>query len=300
VTVAVQSGGMTYAEKTQRYWVQNSSSDKMRQITGPEADRLTSILWNRMRIKPSLTIAYYFAAKYHLAKGSVRDATAFLEKTAACDPDYADTRALLARCYGQSGYKQVTSGPKGSKVVALTFDDGPNATTPNVLDILAANDVKATFFVVGSQVECNPSIVKTMSEQGHQIESHTFSHRNIQRLPRKDVERELMKAAAAIRDSTGKESRFFRPPGGHAGADAEAAAADYGLTGVFWTVACSKFEGSNPESMVQHVLTSIDDGGILLLHNGEEVTLKALPVIIAELRNRGYRFATLSELMGGR
>jgi peptidoglycan-N-acetylglucosamine deacetylase len=78
----------------------------------------------------------------------------------------------------------------------------------------------------------------------------------------------------------------------------EAAAATYGFTGVYWTLLCSKFETSGPEQMTEYVASSIQDGAIVLMHNGDRVTLKALPAIISDLKAKGYTFVTLSELMG--
>ncbi|MDO8684163.1 MAG: polysaccharide deacetylase family protein [Armatimonadota bacterium] len=290
-----ESGGTA-----KRYWVQNANAANGSRIPRAEAVKLLANLWNCARIRPSLKLSYYYAGKYCLLRSDTRAAPGFLEKAAACDPDYADTRALLSKCYGRHGYAQISRAPGAGKLVALTFDDGPNTATQNVLDILDKYDVKATFFVVGSQVEPNRELVRTMARNGHDIQSHTFSHMNLEQLSEKETERELLRCAAAIRDATDKESAFFRPPGGHLGKYGEAAAAKYGFTGVFWTLACSSFEESSARRMTQYIDSSVGDGGILLMHNGEDVTLKALPAIISDLKGKGYTFVTLSELVGRR
>ncbi|MDO8585452.1 MAG: polysaccharide deacetylase family protein [Armatimonadota bacterium] len=301
VTMSAQTGdGVTLNEKTRRYWVENRKPAKERQPARPAISSLTETLWRITEVRPSLKLSCYYAGKYYLSKDDLLAATPYFEKAAACDPDYLDVRALLQKCYGRSGYKKISGAPNAGKVVAITFDDGPNGSTKNVLEALDREGVKATFFMVGSQVEANPGIVKTISDHGHEVESHTFSHRNLEQLSEREVERELLRCAVAIREATGKESLMFRPPGGHLTPAGEAAAAKYGFTGVFWTHLCSSFETRTPELMTQYVTTSVHDGAIVLMHNGDEVTTKALPEIISELKAQGYTFVTLSELIGRR
>ena len=298
--LAQNENGDTLAENSRTYWVQNEKPGKGGQLEGPEAARLMDMLWNRVKIKPSIKLACYYAGSYCLARGNTNEATPFFEKAGACDPDYADVRSLLQKCYGRKGFQRFSGKPEAGKEVAITFDDGPNPSTQKLLDILSQEGVKATFFMVGSQVRLNPAIVKTMADNGHEIEAHTFSHRNLLQLTEKEAERELLRSAAAIRDATGKESALFRPPGGHLSPAGEAAAGNYGFTGVYWTLLCSSYERSSPERMTEYVASSIHDGAVVLMHNGDRVTLKALPAIISDLKAKGYSFVTLSELIGRR
>ncbi|MDI6828445.1 MAG: polysaccharide deacetylase family protein, partial [Armatimonadota bacterium] len=135
---------------------------------------------------------------------------------------------------------------------------------------------------------------------GHQIENHTYNHLNLTNLTEAEVEMELAKGAAVIRAITGKESRFFRPPGGHGNSVVLQAAARLGLTGVFWSINCSKYEGGSHVVMARSVIDNVTDGAIILMHNGEPTTLQALPQIVSELRNSGYQFVTISEMIGDR
>jgi peptidoglycan-N-acetylglucosamine deacetylase len=301
VSVSIESAsGPQVAGKTMRYWVQNSAPGKGNEISGPEAESLRAALWNRMRLRPSIKLACYYAGKYYCKQSEWGKAAGYLEQAVACDPGYSDARLLLCKCYGRSGYKQVSSGPKSAKFVALTFDDGPNKSTQALLDLLDKLDVRATFFMVGKQIQAQPTLVKSMAEKGHDIEIHTFNHRNMGQLTEREAEQELLKCAAVIRDVTGKECAFFRPPGGHLSAAAQVAAARYGLTGVFWNIGCNKYEGMPPASMAQYVSSTIQGGAIILMHNGNETAMKALPDIVSDLKGRGYRFVTVSELVGRR
>jgi peptidoglycan-N-acetylglucosamine deacetylase len=269
-------------------------------MTGDEANGMLADLWSVAKLKPSLMLTNYFAGKYYLSKKDAVAAAPFIEKAAACNPEFADVRLLLRHCYARQGFAKVTGVGTTSKIVALTFDDGPNPNTEALLDILDLCGVKATFFVVGSQVEMRKDLVRSMMERGHEIENHTYSHRNMTQLTELDAERELLRGAAAVRDATGHSPAFFRPPGGHLSGSAQAAAAKYGWTGVMWTLACSKFEGGLPDNIIDYVCSKIGEGGIVLMHNGEDATMKALPAVVTELRNKGYHFVTVSELVGRR
>lgn len=300
VMQAQNENGDTLDQTTKTYWVQNEKPGKGRQLDANEAAPLMATLWDRVKIKPSIKLASYYAGSYLIGRGDLAGAAPYMEKAAACDPNYADARALLAKCYGRKGFEKFSGKPGAGKVVAITFDDGPNPSTQALLDILNQEGVKATFFLVGSQVRANPAIVKTMSDEGFEIECHTYSHNNLLQLSETEVERELLRGAAAIRDATGKECALFRPPGGHLSAEGEAAAAKYGFTGVFWTLLCSSYEASSPEKMTEYVASSIQDGAVVLMHDGDRVTLKALPAIISDLKGKGYAFVTVSELIGRR
>lgn len=301
VVIAVENGaGETLSDEKRRYWVENPTPGKARTLSGPEADRLMDALWLITDIRPSSKFANYCVGKYYMSRGETQSAVPYMEKAAACDPDYADVRTALRRLYGRNGYNRVSKGPTNGRTIALTFDDGPNASTYDILDILERQGVKATFFLVGSQVEANPRIAKAIVDKGHQVESHTYSHMNLQQLSEREIERELLRSAAAIRDATGKECSMFRAPGGRLSPAGEAAAAKYGFTGVFWTLLCSSFEEKSPEKMTHYVTSAIKDGAIVLMHNGEDVTLGALPGIISQLKAKDYTFVTLRELTGRR
>jgi len=183
------------------------------------------------------------------------------------------------------------------QMIALTFDDGPADGTAKLLDILKSFDAKATFFVVGSQAVMRPELVRRMIEEGHDIGNHTYSHRNLALLPHTEVEKEIMKAAVVLRGICGRRGEFFRPPGGHLGTYTKQALSEYGLTCVLWTFNCGTFEGASAIKYEEQVISAAKPGAVLLMHNGEEVTMAALPGILKVLKDRGYKFVTISELL---
>ncbi|MCL6628785.1 MAG: polysaccharide deacetylase family protein, partial [Armatimonadetes bacterium] len=127
-----------------------------------------------------------------------------------------------------------------------------------------------------------------------------YTHPDLSKLSVDDVEAELSKTEAVIYEVTGKSSLYFRPPGGHISEATKQAAARQGFKAVFWTVGCSRYEGTTKDELVAHVVKGAGDGAIVLMHNGEPVTCGALPVIIQQLRAQGYQFVTLSDLLSSR
>jgi peptidoglycan/xylan/chitin deacetylase (PgdA/CDA1 family) len=181
--------------------------------------------------------------------------------------------------------------------IALTFDDGPHPLfTDSLLRLLRDNNVHATFFVVGRLAMEYPNLAGEISLAGHELEGHTFTHRNLNRLSDKDVTRELVMTKGILEKITGKQSLYFRPPGGRYNGRVVNLAAASGLSMVLWTVFPKDHEEPNPDVILARVLAQASDGGVVLLHSGVPATYQALPRIIRELRSRGYRFVTISEL----
>jgi len=188
------------------------------------------------------------------------------------------------------------------KAIALTFDDGPwPEITSQVLDILKGNNVKATFFVVGKQVQKYPQLLKQVVAEGHAIGNHTWSH---QYGPYNEstAAREIEDTATLIYQTTGVKTSLFRPPAGilNNGLVTYAQQQNYGV--VMWSVD-SKDWRSRPTrtpAFIDNVLKEAKPGGIVLLHDGggdRSATIKALPQLIAQLKKRGYQFVTVPELL---
>jgi peptidoglycan/xylan/chitin deacetylase (PgdA/CDA1 family) len=154
--------------------------------------------------------------------------------------------------------------------VALTFDDGPDAEgTPAVLDALAALDWTATFFLLGSQVDRNPAVARSIVAAGHEVGVHGHQHRNHLFRPARWVREDVRLACSRITAVTGVRPRWFRPPYGVLSAGSLRAAADLDLTPVLWTAWGRDWEAPPADRVLAQLLRSLDDGGTVLLHDSD-------------------------------
>ena len=186
------------------------------------------------------------------------------------------------------------------KVIALTFDDGPwKNTTRQTLDILKNNNIKATFFVVGNALQNNPQLGKQIVAEGHAIANHTWNHWYHFMNPQAAAF-EIDKTTQLIYQVTGVKTNLFRPPGGHLSNGLVAYAKKKNYATLMWSADSRDFQQPAPATMVNTVLKNARPGGIVLLHDGggdRTNTIKALPQIIAKLKQQGYRFVTIPELL---
>lgn len=187
-----------------------------------------------------------------------------------------------------------------NKAIALTFDDGPwPIYTEQVLDILKQNDIKATFFLIGQHLENYPEIAQKVVESGHALGNHTWSH-HYHPVPREVAAKEIEDTNALIHEVTGFKTEWFRPPGGVLtnGLNDYALSQNYAVA--MWSSDAREYFFFSSETLVNNVLNSAKPGGIVLLHDGggdRSATVKALPIIIAKLKEQGYKFVTLPELL---
>jgi peptidoglycan-N-acetylglucosamine deacetylase len=211
------------------------------------------------------------------------------------------TRPLLLGCTAP-GPDFVLNGPRGRKVVALTFDDGPSDFTAQVLDILRRDRVRASFFVIGNEVAGREALLRRELDQGNVIGNHTFTHINTAGAG-PEVARQLDDTSAAIKKATSFTPCLFRPPYGSKSSQSVALARSKGLQTVEWDVDTSDYERPASFDIVRRVLSGVKPGSIVLMHDGggpREQSVAALPKIIKGLRAKGYRFVTLDELLGVR
>nr|WP_216670639.1 polysaccharide deacetylase family protein [Microcoleus asticus] len=185
------------------------------------------------------------------------------------------------------------------KAIALTFDDGPwPKTTKQILDILKENNIKATFFWVGRYLKTSPEIGKQVAAAGHAIGNHTWNHEYL-KYNEDGAAREIDRTSSLIEELTGVQTSMFRPPGGilNNGLVAYAQKKNYAV--VMWSA--DSFDWRTlTESLMDNVMRQANSGGIVLMHDGggnRSRTVKALPDIIARLRNEGYIFVTVPELL---
>jgi polysaccharide deacetylase family sporulation protein PdaB len=194
--------------------------------------------------------------------------------------------------------------PTEDKVIALTFDDGPDAVnTAPILDLLKKYEAKATFFLVGNKVERNPELVKKELAQGHELANHTYSHSYLgNKTTAEKMKKDILQAEKVIFSVTGQKCRFFRPPGGFINERLVNTAVQEGYTVVMWSWHQDSRDWSTPgvNKIVDSVLTHTQKGDIVLFHEyveGKTQTIAALEKILPELKKRGYRFVTISELL---
>ena len=239
---------------------------------------------------------------FNVAKNTSGDErTIALERVLAADPEYPGAKEMILACYGAGAkYDKIEKLPTDRRVAILTFDDGPREITETLLGILKEKNVKATHFMVGKQMEMFPETVKAFHEDGQDVENHTYSHFNILYLTESEITQQLFKGIAVCRSITGKRMRFMRPPGGHDNPALPKVLKTYGITPVYWTVLGSKFEGTSVDRYVNEMVSRTNEGGsVVLMHGTESITLSALPMLIDKLREKGFEFDTISNLVYG-
>jgi peptidoglycan/xylan/chitin deacetylase (PgdA/CDA1 family) len=190
-------------------------------------------------------------------------------------------------------------GNRNSREVALTFDDGPGAHTLDILEVLAAFDAKASFFIVGERVPGSEDLIRHMVVAGHELGNHSMTHANLAGRP-VAAYREIRTTNALLRRLTGCAPRVFRAPFGTVSRGVVAAARLAGLTTVAWDVDSGDWASPGQDAISEAVLGAVRGGSIVLMHDGRgprEQTLAALPGIIEGLSERGYRLVTTSRVL---
>ena len=190
----------------------------------------------------------------------------------------------------------------GQKLVALTFDDGPQPNwTPQVLDILEAERAAATFFLVGERVQRNAKLLAGRLDR-HEVANHSWSHLDLAKLDFRQVHSDLRRTHVAIHAATGREPVLMRPPYGHLGGSTALAVAELGYTMVLWSLQMLESEYlHNPPGLVEYIVESSRPGTIVLAHDtgpaDRLVAIRNLPRMIAGLRKRGFELVTVSQLL---
>lgn len=189
--------------------------------------------------------------------------------------------------------------PGERKAIALTFDDGPwPGSTNDILYILKKNQIKATFFLLGRNVQNYPDLAKKIVGHGHVVANHSWSH-PYHRHSEAAAAQQLDRTDAIIEKATGVKSTLFRPPGGYLNNGLAAYAAKKKNVVVMWSADSQDYRASGP-AMVANVMRYSGPGGIVLMHDGggdRARTVGALPVIIEKLQKQGYEFVTVPELL---
>jgi len=197
-------------------------------------------------------------------------------------------------------------GNPKEKKVALTFDDGPNEPyTSQVLKVLKDQDVKATFFLVGKNVEMFPEAARAIVAAGHAIGNHSYDHHNLVTKTNEQVRDEIEKTEEIIEKTTGEKTALFRPPYGEKDTLTVEQTHKLGYVMVEWSVSAEDWRKPGSDHIIDNVVKSVRNGSIILMHDGDKwrhgsdrsQTVAALPMIISQLRQQGYEFVTVPELL---
>jgi peptidoglycan-N-acetylglucosamine deacetylase len=212
--------------------------------------------------------------------------------------------------------RTLTRGPSYERVVALTFDDGPNPPyTTQILDVLEKEHVHATFFLVGRAVAAYPDVVRREIHDGDAIGNHTWEHRHLIVMTRTQIHKSLQRTSDAIYHASGTRPNLMRPPFGARDWSVMQVAQKLGYTVVMWSVPLARdWEYPPPGTIARRVLPNVTDGSIIVLHDGNRGELctkwqlpphvcdrssdiEATKMIVETLKREGYRFVTIPELI---
>jgi len=211
-----------------------------------------------------------------------------------------ETPAASARQFefvDPTGLEELTSekihfGDK--KYVSITFDDGPGpSTTPELLDTLAEFDAKATFFILGTRINKSKDTIRRMSEEGHEVASHTWNHLNLNLQTNEKALSESDRVDDALEEILGYRPSLIRAPYGNS---KDRILKTIKKPFIYWTVDSKDWQYMNANKTYNHVVANADEGEIILLHDIYQQSVDAARLIIEDMTERGYEFVTVSEL----
>jgi peptidoglycan-N-acetylglucosamine deacetylase len=207
---------------------------------------------------------------------------------------------------GQWFGRAFCKGRRGSKQIALTFDDGPNDPhTVHLLEVLSKHNVHATFFLIGRYVRQRPDLAREIGKRGHIIGNHTFSHPLLTFQSPESIRREITQCRDAIQDAVSEHSNLFRPPWGGRRPAVFRIARQLGLEPVMWNITGYDWKATSPEVIEQKVGPNIRGGDVILLHDGghasfgtdRSATITATDRLITRFLAEGYEFVSIPKMM---
>ena len=194
------------------------------------------------------------------------------------------------------------------KIVALTFDDGPSPIwTPQILDVLKKANVKATFFMTGMHVKEYPDVARRVAKEGHEIGNHSFNHNVLLYYTKEELKEEILTAEAIIRNATGQKTTLFRPPKAWLTKREKKKIKELGYKVVLWTLNSKDWVTFDDKYIIRYIVKNVRPGDIILFHDSGGVfsieggdrheTVLAVRRVIEKLREQGYQFVTVGELL---
>lgn len=206
---------------------------------------------------------------------------------------------------GQWFGRTFTGLPRGSKQLALTYDDGPNDPhTLRLLEVLSKHNVHATFFLIGRYVQQRPDLAREIQKPGHAIGNHTFTHPLLTFESAAEIRQELTDCSKALQDVIGEDFNLFRPPFGGRRPAVLRIARELGLEPIMWNVTGYDWNAPPAAAIEQKVSNQIHGGNVILLHDGghkqmgadRSQTVLATDLLIAKYKSEGYEFVTIPNM----
>ena len=182
---------------------------------------------------------------------------------------------------------------KSKKMIALTFDDGPNYNTSKIIDVLNKYDIKATFFVLGNRAINNKDILKKMADSGMEIGNHTYNHLLLTKYDENKIRSEIEDTSDVIYSATKKRPKLLRPSYGSVNNKIKKVA---NMPIIIWDIDTLDWKYHNSKRITSRVVNKVRDGDIILMHDIYSASLNALSNIIPILQDNGYEFVTIDEL----
>lgn len=184
---------------------------------------------------------------------------------------------------------------KDKKLLAITFDDGPNyKVTSGLLDELGKRNARVTFFLVGNRISSQISLIKRMYESGHTIASHTYDHKRLTKLEKDQIINEIDRTNELLKSITGEDVKYLRPPYGSYDKDV---LEQIDMSFILWNVDTEDWKTKNAEKVCQNIIDNAEDGNIILLHDLYQTSVDGAICAIDKLQDEGYAFVSIDELI---
>jgi len=209
-------------------------------------------------------------------------------------------QACFANVFFNRSYRKIPiyCVERQDKNIAISFDAAWGSDkTQDILNILKENDVTATFFLVGMWVDKNADLVKQISDNGHEIGTHSNLHPDLTKMSNTQVNLELSTSKTKIENITNKPVTLFRAPFGAYNNAVISEAESLNLTTIQWDVDSLDWKGISAKQITGNIFKKVKSGSIILCHNNSDHIVESLPTIITTLKSRGYKFVSIKDLI---